>query len=282
MLAIITSIIYLILLGCLAFFRASLKVSTVVIGLFLLFASIFHFWSWWILALAWIIFIVGAVILNLPAIRRDFLSKILLKEYRAILPLMSVTERIALEAGDVWWEGELFRGCPDWKKLLAMPKPELTEAEQAFINNQVEKLCGMLNDWEIVFEHFDLPESVWRYLKQERFFGLVIGKEYGGHGFSAQAHSAIVTQIASRSASAAVNVMVPNSLGPAELIERYGTEQQKKYYLPRLANGEDIPCFALTGPEAGSDAGAIPDTGIVCHGEYKGESIIGMRLNWNK
>lgn len=195
---------------------------------------------------------------------------------------MSVTEKEAIEAGDVWWEKELFQGKPNWQHLMSMPKPTLQLQEQTFIDHQVEILCGMLNDWEIVQEKSDLPPLVWDYLKKEKFFGMIIPKVYGGLEFSPQAHSAVILKIATRCISAAVTTMVPNSLGPAELLLHYGTDQQKNYYLPRLADGREIPCFALTGPEAGSDAGAIPDKGIVCKSMYKGEEIIGIRLTFDK
>lgn len=275
-------IIFLAVLWSLAFFNVSLKLSTAIIALLLFILSFFHLWSWWILTPLWIIFLFIAIVLNIPLLRRNFISAKILKYFRSVLPPMSETERIALEAGDVWWEGELFCGKPHWKKLSAMPKSLLNPDEQAFLDNQVETLCGMLNDWEIVHRDCNLPERVWQYLKDEKFFGLVIKKEYGGHGFSALAHSTIVAKIATRSMSAAVNTMVPNSLGPAELIHHYGTSEQKNYYLPRLAAGQEIPCFALTSPEAGSDATAIIDNGIICRGEHEGQSVMGIRLNWDK
>jgi acyl-CoA dehydrogenase len=214
--------------------------------------------------------------------RRRYIIQPLLKKIQKNLPVISQTEKEALEAGNTWWEKDLFSGSPDWKKLLNIPAPVLTNEEQNFLNNQVEQLCAMLNDWEIINVHRDLPQSVWEFLKKEKFFGMVIPQQYGGHGFSALAHSTVVVKIASRSISTAVNTMVPNSLGPGELLLHYGTEEQKNYYLPRLAAGLDIPCFALTSPDAGSDAGSMPDTGIVCQGEYEGKTIIGIRLNWNK
>jgi len=195
---------------------------------------------------------------------------------------MNQTEREALNAGDVWWDGELFTGAPDWKKWLANAKPELTKDEQDFIDNQVETVCEMVNDWEVNFKYKDLPVAVWEYLKKEGFLGLIIPREYGGKGFSALAHSSIVTKLASRNAALGVSTMVPNSLGPAELLLHYGTDEQKAHYLPKLATGEDIPCFALTAPKAGSDASAMPDTGIVCKASYQGKKVLGLRLNWDK
>ena len=219
---------------------------------------------------------------NLPELRQRWLSAPALRWLRGHLPPMSDTERTAIEAGTVWWEGQLFAGRPDFRTLLNLPAPHLTEREQAFLDGPVETLARMLDDWRITHELGHLPPEVWDFMKRERMLGMIIPEAYGGLGFSALAHSAVVMKLASRSISAAVSVMVPNSLGPAELLLHYGTEQQKKHYLPRLARGEEIPCFALTGPEAGSDASAIPDYGIVCWGEHEGERVLGLRLNWEK
>ncbi|MGH8711919.1 MAG: acyl-CoA dehydrogenase, partial [Burkholderiales bacterium] len=200
-----------------------------------------------------------------------------------VLPQVSQTEREALDAGTVWWDGDLFSGKPDWRKLLAVPKPQLTPEEQAFLDGPVEQLCAMLDEWRITHELYDLPPEVWQFIKDQGFLGMIIPKQYGGKGFSALAHSAVVTKLASRSGTATVSVMVPNSLGPAELLLHYGTEEQKSHYLPRLARGQEIPCFALTGPEAGSDAGSIPDYGVVCRGEFQGgQDVLGMRVTWEK
>ena len=215
-------------------------------------------------------------------LRKRYLSDPAFKMFKKVLPPLSETEREAMEAGSVWWDGELFGGSPDWNTLLQYPKPTLSDEEQAFIDNKLETLLGMLNDYQVVQEDRDLPTEVWDYLRKERFFSLIIGKEYGGLDFSAHANSTIVARIATRSLSAAVSVMVPNSLGPGELLSHYGTQAQKDYWLPRLASGEDIPCFALTGPEAGSDAGGIPDLGVVCYGDYQGREVLGIRLSWNK
>ena len=211
------------------------------------------------------------------------ISDRLLKIFRRILPQVSQTEQEALDAGTIWWEGELFSGAPNWYKLLAYPKPKLSTEEKAFLAGPVEELCRMLDEWTITRELHDLPPQVWQFIKTNGFFGMIIPKKYGGLGFSALAHSEVVMKISSRSGTAAVSVMVPNSLGPSELLLQYGTEEQKDHYLPRLAKGVEIPCFALTGPEAGSDAGAIPDTGIVCHGQHNGEEhVLGIRLTWEK
>ncbi|MDX1251284.1 MAG: acyl-CoA dehydrogenase [Gammaproteobacteria bacterium] len=217
-----------------------------------------------------------------PPLRRPLISNRLLPWFRAALPTMSQTERDALEAGTVWWEGELFSGRPDWNKLLAIPAPKLSAEERAFLDGPVEELCRMLDDWRITEELHDLPPHVWQFIRDQRFFGMIIPKKYGGLEFSALAHSEVVMKISSRSVTAGVTVMVPNSLGPAELLLSYGTEEQKNYYLPRLARGEEVPCFALTGPEAGSDASSIPDKGVVCRGQFEGEEIVGIRLNWDK
>ena len=233
-------------------------------------------------ALAWSLFALLALVLNLPLLRRQLISKRVLRSFRRIMPRMSQTEREALEAGTVWWDGELFSGRPDWRRLLQTPIPALSPDEQAFLYGPVETLCRMLNDWQITEELHDLPAEAWQFIKDEGFFGMIIPQEYGGLGFSALAHSSVVMKIATRSTTAAVTVMVPNSLGPAELLLNYGTDEQKNYYLPRLARGEEVPCFALTGPEADSDAGAMPDRGVVCRGQFQGKEIIGIRLNWEK
>lgn len=227
--------------------------------------------------------LIAIVIIFVPPVRRTLISNRLLKIFRRILPKISQTEQEALDAGTVWWEAELFSGRPDWSKLLAFPKPKLEAEEKAFLDGPVEQLCGMLDEWQITRELHDLPPHVWQFIKDKGFFGMIIPKEYGGLGFSALAHSEVVMKISSRSGTAAVTVMVPNSLGPSELLLQYGTEEQKNYYLPRLAKGLEVPCFALTGPEAGSDASAIPDSGIVCYGAFKGnEKVLGMRVTWEK
>ncbi|SDH32724.1 acyl-CoA dehydrogenase [Nitrosomonas sp. Nm132] len=222
-------------------------------------------------------------ILVIPFLRRHIFSNFIMRIFRKILPQISQTEQEALDAGTVWWEGDLFSGKPDWHKLLAYPKPVLSPEEKAFLEGPVEHLCAMLDEWHITHERYDLPPQAWQFIKDNGFFGLIIPKEYGGYGFSALAHSEVVMKISSRSNTAAITVMVPNSLGPAELLLHYGTEEQKNHYLPRLAKGLEVPCFALTGPEAGSDAGSIPDLGIVCRGEYNGQQdVLGMRVTWEK
>jgi hypothetical protein len=219
---------------------------------------------------------------SLATMRKRYLSDPAFKLFKKVLPPLSNTEKEAMEAGSVWWDGELFSGDPQWQTLLNYPKPSLSDEEQRFIETKLQTLLSMLNDFNIVQQQKDLPEEVWQFLRREKFFALIISKQYGGLDFSAHANSTIVAQIATRSLSAAVCVMVPNSLGPGELLTHYGTQQQKEYWLPRLAKGDDIPCFALTGPEAGSDAGGIPDEGVVCYGEYNGEHVLGLNLTWNK
>lgn len=230
-----------------------------------------------------ILLVIALVVLfSVADLRIRYITGPSFKLFKKVLPAMSETEQQAMEAGDIWWDGEIFSGHPDWQRLHEMPDARLSSEEQSFINNQVETLLAMLDDFAIVQHSGDLPAAVWDYLKQEGFFSLIIGKEYGGLDFSATANSTIVSKIATRSVSAAVCVMVPNSLGPGELLTRYGTGEQKAYWLPRLAAGKEVPCFALTGPEAGSDAGAIPDKGIICEGEFEGRSVLGIRLTWDK
>jgi acyl-CoA dehydrogenase len=221
--------------------------------------------------------------LNFDDVRRKFLSDPVFKWFKRALPPVSETEQEAIDAGTVWWDGELFGGRPDWEKLLATPKTTLSAEERAFLDGPVEELCRMLDDWEIVHELNDLPREVWQFIKEKGFLGMIIPKEYGGLDFSALAHSQVVMKLASRSGAGCVSVMVPNSLGPAELLLHYGTEEQKRHLLPRLAQGLEMPCFALTGPEAGSDAGSIPDRAIVCLGEFEGrKDVLGMRVTWEK
>ena len=218
----------------------------------------------------------------LSLLRREWLSRPIFRWAKGAMPGMSATEREAIEAGDVWWDAELFAGNPDWELLFAHPPARLSAEEQAFLDGPVEKLCSMLDDWEINHELGDLPPEVWDFLKKERFFGMIIPKDYGGLGFSAFAHSEVVRKVSTRSLTGAVTVMVPNSLGPGELLLQFGTPAQRDHWLPRLVDGREIPCFGLTSPEAGSDAASMTDTGIVCMGEHEGQSVLGIRLNWRK
>ncbi len=218
----------------------------------------------------------------LPDLRQQWITSPLLKAFRKVMPAMSDTEKEALNAGNVWWDGELFSGQPDWNHLLRQTPCELNEREQAFIDGPVQELCDKLDDWQITHNDQDLSPEIWEFIKRSGFFGMIIPESYGGLGFSAYAHSQVVMKIASRSVTTAVTVMVPNSLGPAKLLLHYGTDAQKQKYLNRLASGDEIPCFALTGPKAGSDAGAIPDRGVVTYGDYKGQQTLGINLEFDK
>jgi len=210
------------------------------------------------------------------------ITGLIFKAFRKALPAMSETERAALEAGTTWWEADLFSGSPDWEKLGSITAPRLTPEEQAFLDHDVPQACAMVNDWPVNHETFDMPAKAWQFIKDRGFLGMIIPKSYGGLGFSAYAHSQVIARLSTRSSPLAVSVMVPNSLGPAELLLHYGTESQKQHYLPRLARGEEIPAFALTSPWAGSDAASIPDLGVVCKGQWQGQEVVGMRVSWNK
>jgi acyl-CoA dehydrogenase len=224
---------------------------------------------------------VGTASCGLPALRQRWLSPRLFAFFKRVAPRVSETERTALEAGTVGWEGDLFSGRPDWRGLLNKRNPGLSEREQAFLDEQCETVCGMCNGWDIAVERADLPAEAWEYLKKEKFFGMIIPEEYGGLGLSAKAQSMVLQKL-SVNETLMVVVGVPNSLGPGELLLKYGTDAQKNHYLPRLADGRELPCFGLTGPRAGSDATSIPDTGIVCKGEFNGEQVLGVRLNFEK
>jgi acyl-CoA dehydrogenase len=218
----------------------------------------------------------------MSSFRRDWITKPIFKWARRALPHLSDTEREAIEAGDVWWDGELFGGNPDWEKLIAFPRAALSAEERAFLDGPVDELCRMLDEWQINWELRDLPPQVWDFLKRRKFFALIIPKEYGGLGFSAYAHSEIIRKISTRSITGAVTAMVPNSLGPGELLHKFGTKEQQDYWLPRLAEAKEIPCFGLTSPEAGSDAASMIDSGVVCRGTWQGREVIGIKLNWHK
>ncbi|RDE08026.1 acyl-CoA dehydrogenase [Pelagibacterium lacus] len=233
----------------------------------------------------WIMALLPALVLALlavPAIRRLAVTGPAYGMVQSILPRISRTEQEALDAGTVGWDAEIFSGRPDWNRLFAIRKPALSAEEQAFLDGATEEVCRMIDDWDTRHNRMDLTEEVWQFLKDKGFFGMLIGKEHGGLGFSAQAQSQVVSRIASRSVAAGITVMVPNSLGPGELLEKYGTPAQQGKYLHRLARGEEIPCFALTGPHAGSDAAGMPDVGVVTYGEYEGEQVLGVRLSWDK
>ncbi|MHB8720657.1 MAG: acyl-CoA dehydrogenase [Steroidobacteraceae bacterium] len=236
--------------------------------------------EWWKVSLT--IPYAVVVLLNVRPLRLRLLTRPFLRSYRRLLPSMSATEREALAAGTVWWDGELFTGGPDWQKLMSAKAPALTEAEQAFLDGPCEDLCAMLDDWDITHLRADLPPEVWSFIKSNGFFAMIIPRRYGGLEFSAYAHSCVLAKIASRSGTASSTIAVPNSLGPAELLLHYGTDAQKNHFLPRLARGEEVPCFALTGPRAGSDAASIPDTGVICRGRWQGAEIVGIKLNFSK
>ncbi|MCW3150396.1 acyl-CoA dehydrogenase [Stutzerimonas stutzeri] len=264
-----------------AHLRLPLVPSLALVTVYLLAMSAADEVSGWLVAILWLLLIVTAVPLLVADLRRKYVSGPMFDWFKRVLPPISDTERDAIEAGTVWWDGELFSGRPDWNVLLDYPAARLTEEEQAFLDGPTETLCAMVSEWDIA-QRLDLPPEAWDYIKEQGFFALIIPKEYGGKGFSAYAHSQIVMKLATRSGDLASTVMVPNSLGPAELLMHYGTDEQRSHYLPRLATGTDIPCFALTGPYAGSDAGAMNDSGIICRGQWQGEEVLGLRLNWEK
>jgi acyl-CoA dehydrogenase len=237
-------------------------------------AGVWKGFLWVLLAALWLF--------NIRPLRKALISRPFMKTYMRLLPTMSQTEKEALEAGTVWWDGELFTGKPQFEKLLAARPPQLTPEEQAFLDGPCEELCRMYDDWDVTHKRGDMPPHVWDFLKSKGFFAMIIPKKYGGLEFSAYAHSCVLVKLASRSGLLAATTAVPNSLGPAELLNHYGTEEQKNHYLPRLARGEEVPCFALTHPRAGSDAASLPDTGIVCRGLWQGKEIVGLRLNFSK
>src|SRR5438105_324217 len=227
-------------------------------------------------------FVLVAVVLNVTPLRRLLVSDRILAMFRKVMPPMSQTERDAIEAGTVWCDAEPFSGRPNRARRLAVPPPALTSEEQHVLDHEGDALCAMVTDWETTNVYKDLPPHAWQTIKDKGFLGMSIAKEYGGLGFSAYAHSEVMTKLSTHSGTISVTVMVPNSLGPGELLQHYGTEAQKRYYLPRLAKGVEIPCFALTNPHAGSDAAAIPDYGIVCIGEHDGKRVLGLRVTWEK
>jgi acyl-CoA dehydrogenase len=265
----------------LAYRRARLILSSCVLGALLL-----DYWwlgtapEWWKIVVCTPYALL--LLLNIRPLRVRLMTRPFLRSYIRLLPSMSATEREALDAGTVWWDGELFTGGPDWQKLMSAKVPTLTAAEQAFLDGPCEDLCAMLDDWDITHVRADLPPEVWSFIKSAGFFAMIIPQRYGGLEFSAYAHSCVLIKIASRSGLASSTIAVPNSLGPAELLLHYGTEAQKNHFLPRLARGEEVPCFALTGPRAGSDAASIPDTGVICRGRWQGAEIIGIKLNFSK
>jgi len=237
----------------------------------------FGFWS----LIGWVPAVILAV-LSVPEARRRLIVQPAFGTIRRVLPKISETEQQALDAGTIGFDAELFSGRPDWTKLRAVPPVTLTSEEQAFLDGPTEELCRMIDDWQIRHREREIPDEIWSFVKEHGFLGMLISKAHGGLGFSAQAQSLVLGKIASRSPDVVTIVMVPNSLGPGELIEKYGTDQQKSYYLPRLARGEEIPCFSLTGPTSGSDAAAMRDIGVVTRGLHEGQETLGIRVSWDK
>lgn len=271
-------LLFLVLLALVFYYRPSLSTGSVIVvagAVALTFVS----------SAAWLLLVIPVLLvvllLNVQALRRQFLVEPAYRMLRQALPAMSTTEREALEAGTTWWEKDLFSGRPDWAVFERIGLPQLSAAEQSFIDVEVEALCGLIDDWDVQ-QRQDLSPDTWQYLRDKGFFGLIIPEEFGGRAFSPYAQSRVMSKIASRSITAAVTAMVPNSLGPGELLVKYGTEEQKQRWLPGLADGSELPCFGLTGPEAGSDAGAIPDIGVVCKGEFEGEEVLGLKLTFHK
>ncbi|ERM60145.1 acyl-CoA dehydrogenase FadE [Vibrio cyclitrophicus] len=267
-----------VILGVCLYHRVSLVRALVVLTCAMIALTLFD----GVAITGWLCYLLAVAIFAVPTIRQTLVSQKALSLFKKVLPAMSQTEKEALEAGTVWWEAELFKGKPEWKKLQNIADPKLSEAEQAFLDGPVNDVCEMVNDYQVTHELADLPSEVWQYLKDHKFFAMIIKKKYGGLEFSAYAQSLVLQKLTGVSSVLSSTVGVPNSLGPGELLQHYGTEAQKNHYLPRLAEGKEIPCFALTSPEAGSDAGSIPDYGIVCKGDWQGEEVLGMRLTWNK
>jgi len=265
-----------------SFLKTSLPVWTAALGVTLLGFTLAGEPGWLSLTLAWLALAAIGVLLNHLPWRRALISDPVLKVFSKMTPQISETERVALEAGTVGFEGELFTGRPNWRRLIDKPLPELTLEEQAFIDGPCEEVCGLIDEWEFTHYRIDLSDEVWALLKKHKFFGMIIPKEYGGLGFSAIAHRAVLEKVGGMSATVGSVVAVPNSLGPAELLLHYGTDEQKNHYLPRLASGEEIPCFGLTSTTAGSDATSIADYGVVCKGQWNGKEVLGMRLTFDK
>lgn len=282
MLTLISWMLLLGVIGALAFYCTKPIVWVPASGVLLFIYSYGHFIDYPLLTIFWAIWLLATLAVVLSDFRMKLISVPFLKWFKSQQPPLTAGEKIALNAGGVWYEKEFFKGEPNWDNLNAIPKATLTDEEQAFLDNQVDTLCSMIDDWETVHDNQDMSAEVWDYVKKEKFLGMVISKEYGGRGFSAVAHSAVVSKIATRSVSAAVSIMVPNSLGPAEFLSHYGTDEQKNYYLPRLAEGKEIPCFGLTAPKAGSDATSLTDSGVICKQTIDGESVLGIRLNFDK
>ncbi|MES1935218.1 acyl-CoA dehydrogenase [Salinisphaera hydrothermalis] len=283
MIALLWIVVFIVAFMALAYVRGSLVTTTIAIGVVLAICTLTST-NAPVAFVLWLLFLVVFGALNIPAVRKPYLTKPALRLFRQVLPTLSPTERTALDAGTVWWEGELFSGMPNWRRLEELPPAGLSTEEQAFLDGPVQTLLDMCDEWQITHEDADLPAEAWQYIKDNKFWGMIIPKRYGGLEFSAYAHSCVLAKVGSGPAGGTVGpiVAVPNSLGPAELLMHYGTDAQRDHYLPRLAVGEEIPCFGLTSPFAGSDAGAIPDRGVVCRGEWNGEDVLGMKLTWEK
>ncbi len=277
-----TGIVLIAILWIMIFFRFSVKIWLPTTGLVIALITYFKALSPAILIILWVLWGLAAAFSLLKPLRLRVLTQPFLRWFQRQNPPLSAAEQQVIDAGGAWWGNELFSGDPDWSALFNKERSVLTAAEQSFLNQQVPALCDLLDEWRISWQDHDLTPAAWNMIKTQGFWALEMDPKYGGHGFSPLAHSAIIAKIASRSISAAITVMVPNSLGPAEFLKYYGTEAQKEYYLPRLVRGEEVACFALTGIEAGSDAAGITDSGVVCQGEYNGKSVLGVRLNWNK
>lgn len=274
----VSILLLLIIIGAMFYHRLSLLLGSAILLAYFAAMSAMLLWPVWLM----IPLVILLIPITVPSLRQKLVSASALRMFQKVMPPMSNTEKEAIDAGTTWWEGDLFRGAPDWNKLHNYPRPQLTAEEQAFIDGPVAEACRMADDFEITHERADIPPELWEYLKEHRFFAMIIKKQYGGLEFSAYAQAQVLQKLAGVSGIVAITVGVPNSLGPGELLQHYGTEAQKDHYLPRLARGQEVPCFALTSPEAGSDAGSIPDTGIVCYGNWHGEQVLGMRLTWNK
>lgn len=269
---------FIAVLGICLYHRTSLFTALTALTVTMIALTVFDYAGF----IGWVLYLAAIAVFAVSSIRQSLISEKALKLFKKVLPAMSQTEKEALDAGTVWWEADLFKGKPNWDKLHKIAAPKLSTEEQAFLDGPVNEVCAMVSDYQVTHELADLPPEVWQYLKDNKFFAMIIKKQYGGLEFSAYAQSLVLQKLTGVSGVLSSTVGVPNSLGPGELLQHYGTEEQKNHYLPRLAEGKEIPCFALTSPEAGSDAGSIPDFGVVCKGKWEGKEVLGMRLTWNK
>lgn len=275
-------VIWLGTIGYILYNRLDLYTGTIAAVILMVITTVLSSFSVLSLIIFWLVLLAIVLPININSFRIDYISKPVFNIVKKTLPTLSKTEQTAIDAGHVWLEAELFRGKPDWKSFEKLPAATLTKEEQAFIDGPLTELCSMVDDWNATHIDYGIHPKIWDFIKKNKFLSIIIPKRYGGLEFSAYAHSEIVSRLSSKSITVGISVSVPNSLGPAELLMHYGTEDQKNYFLPRLAKGEDVPCFALTNPEAGSDAGSIPDSGVVCKGKFNGKEIIGINLNFNK